>query len=86
MKSKVIKFVPEKKFEPLVLEITFETMDECLEMYARLNMSGEKVAVDTHHWNDMTYNLNSVRTALRSASRCWENIGERVAKHIREQA
>lgn len=86
MKAKVITKPVEKKFEPLTMEVTFETMDECLEMFARLNVSGSWLTSQARYWTCEGVPIERCQGVLNIQSTAWENIGEVVLKHIREQA
>lgn len=57
MKAKVIGKEP--KFNPIVLEITIESKDELLELYARLNASWSMIKEAAHP--DHTINLDNSR-------------------------
>jgi hypothetical protein len=44
MKIKVVEKTTEKKFTPITVEITFETLDDLANMFARTNASPSKIS------------------------------------------
>ena len=73
MKHKVIQ--KEKEFEPVTIEITFETRDELIEIWKRLNLGC--IYVDRQNTNYYDHKCDNNRTF-----RLWKSL-DNILEHRR---
>lgn len=82
MKAKLIS--TPKVFEPFTVQVTFESREEALSMFARLNIAGSVLAAAPDDWSDRGIDSGQVCTALMSegSRNLWRTLGQIVYQQI----
>lgn len=82
MKTKML--TKPKAFEPFTVQVTFESREEALSMFARLNIAGSVLADRPDDWSDRGIDSGQVCTALMSegSRNLWRTLGQIVYQQV----